>query len=221
MKHAIAIDIGGTFTDVVLARDDGSTWTDKTLTTHKDLLEGFFTAADLVLARAGIELAAVDDVVVHATTVVTNVLIERKGFPTGLIVTEGFRSVLYIRDEHRFDMFDPQIEYPEPLIPQSLTWGLDERVYADGSVGAAVDRARVVAIAGQMREQKVTSIAVCLLNSYRNPDNERRVRDILAEVAPRYPGDPVQRCRAADARVPAHQHGRRQRLRRAASRGRT
>ncbi len=184
MRHALAIDIGGTFTDVVLARDDGTTWTDKALTTHHDLLEGFFSAADLVLARAAIDFAAIDDVVVHATTIVTNVLIERKGLPTGLIVTEGFRSVLYIRDEHRFDMFDPQIEYPEPLIPMSLTWGLAERVYADGTVAREVNRDEVVAIADQLREHEVGSVAVCLLNSYRNPENERRVRDILADVAP-------------------------------------
>ena len=184
MKHAIAIDIGGTFTDVVLARGDGTTWTDKTLTTHDDLLQGFFGAADAVLERAGISFAAVDDVVVHATTVVTNVLIERKGLPTGLIVTEGFRSVLCIRDEHRFDMFDPQIEYPEPLIPLSLTWGLGERVHADGSVAREVNPDEVAALARELREHGVRSVAVCLLNSYRNPANERRVREILAETAP-------------------------------------
>ncbi|MCC5867272.1 MAG: hydantoinase/oxoprolinase family protein [Gammaproteobacteria bacterium] len=184
MKHALAIDIGGTFTDVVLVRDDGRVWTDKTLTTHHDLLEGFFRAADQVLARADIALAQVDDVVVHATTVVTNVLIERKGQPTALIVTEGFRSVLYIRDEHRFDMFDPQIEYAEPLIPEHLTWGLRERSYADGSIGVEIDDQEVGRVAAELQANGVTSVAVCLLNSYRNPTNERRVRDVLAQVAP-------------------------------------
>ncbi len=184
MKYALAIDIGGTFTDVVLIRSDGQTWTDKTLTTHHDLLEGFFRAADLVLKRADITLGHVDDVVVHATTVVTNVLIERKGPLTGLIVTEGFKDVLYIRDEHRYDMFDPQIEYPEPLITRETTWGLRERTYADGSVGQAVDGEAVRTIAEELKAKGVSSVAVCLLNAYRNPENEKAVRRYLAEAAP-------------------------------------
>jgi len=183
-RFALAIDIGGTFTDAVLISDDGKGWTDKTLTTHHDLLEGFFRAADMVLSNAGIELKDVNDVVTHATTVVTNILIERKGAPTGLITTEGFRDVLYIRDEHRYDMFDPQIEYPEPLITREHTWGVDERIYADGSVGKEVDREAVAEIANQLKAKNILSIAVCFLNSYRNPDNERRFRDLLNEIEP-------------------------------------
>ena len=114
-RYALAVDIGGTFTDAVLIADDGRRWSDKTLTTHGDLLEGFFRGVDLTLQRADIELSQVNDMITHATTVVTNILIERKGPATGLVVTEGFRDVLYIRDEHRYDMFDPQLEYPEPL----------------------------------------------------------------------------------------------------------
>jgi len=183
-KYALAVDIGGTFTDVVLISSDGNTWTDKTLTTHHDLLEGFFRAADLALKRADISMQKVNDVVAHATTIVTNVLIERKGEPTGLIVTKGFRDVLTIRDEHRYDMFDPQIEYADPLIPRDLTWGVEERSYADGTIGRAVDRHSVEAIAEEMKGKGVSSVAVCLLNAYRNPENERTVRDILKEVAP-------------------------------------
>jgi N-methylhydantoinase A len=126
----------------------------------------------------------VDDVVAHATTLVTNALIERKGAPAGLIVTEGFRDVLYIRDEHRYDMFDPQIEYPEPLVTREFTWGVKERTYADGTVGAAPDAAQVRHIAEELKSREVRSVAVCLLNSYRNPENERRLRDLLAAAAP-------------------------------------
>ncbi|NOX69775.1 MAG: hydantoinase/oxoprolinase family protein [Gammaproteobacteria bacterium] len=183
-RYALAIDIGGTFTDAVLISDDGRGWTDKTLSTHHDLLEGFFKAADMVLDKAGIKLDQVNDVVTHATTVVTNILIERKGSPTGLITTEGFRDVLYIRDEHRYDMFDPQIEYPEPLITRDYTWGIDERIYADGSVGKEIDPDAVAKIASDLVAKNVSTIAVCFLNSYRNPDNERRFRDILHEIAP-------------------------------------
>ena len=82
-----------------------------------NLLDGFFRAVDLVTARAGITPAQVDDVIMHATTIVTNALIERKGPPVALILTEGFRDLLYIREEHRYDMYDPKIEFAEPLIP--------------------------------------------------------------------------------------------------------
>jgi N-methylhydantoinase A len=184
MKYALAIDIGGTFTDAVLIRSDGQSWTDKTLSTHHDLLKGFFRAAGFVLDRANIQLKDVDDVVVHATTIVTNVLIERKGFTTGLVTNEGFKDVLYIRDEHRYDMFDPQIEYPEPLITREHTWGVEGRVYSDGTIGAEINAAAVRDIAGEMKDKGVVSIAVCLLNSYCNPAHEQQVRDIINEAAP-------------------------------------
>jgi N-methylhydantoinase A len=183
-RFALAIDIGGTFTDAVLVCDDGRSWTDKTLTTPDDLLDGFFRAADLVLKRSGIGFSSVNDVVTHATTVVTNAIIERKGAPTGLIVTAGFRDVLYIRDEHRYDMFDAQIEYSEPLITRDLTWGVNERTYADGTIGASVDAAQLREIADRLRTGGIRSVAVCLLNSYRNPENERRIREILADAVP-------------------------------------
>jgi len=183
-RYALAVDIGGTFTDAVLICDDGRSWTDKTLTTPRDLLEGFLRATELVLERARIRLEQVNDVVAHATTVVTNAIIERKGAATALIVTAGFRDVLVIRDEHRYDMFDPQIEYSDPLIPRSRTWALDERTYADGTVGRSVSAEQVRGIVAELRSQNVASVAVCLLNSYRNPTNERRVREVLAAQAP-------------------------------------
>ena len=133
-NYAMAVDIGGTFTDVVLRGSDGRTFVDKTLTTPKSLDEGFFAAIDAVLKTAGIAPAAVTDVVVHATTVVTNAVIERKGPLTALLVTEGFRDILTIRDEHRYEMFDPQIEFPEPLISREMTFGVAERVLATGEV---------------------------------------------------------------------------------------
>lgn len=184
MTHALAIDIGGTFTDVVLLRSDGARWTDKTLTTHHDLLEGLFRAADLVLDKAGLSYAQVDDIFAHATTVITNMLIERKGKPTGLIVTEGFKDVLYIRDEHRYDMFDPQIELPEPLITKDSTWGIDERTYADRTVGREIDEGAVKALAAELKTNNIASVAVCLLNSYANPANEQRLRDLLLAEMP-------------------------------------
>ncbi len=183
-QYALAIDIGGTFTDVVLIAGDGRAWTDKTLTTHHDLLEGFFRAADAVAERAQIALSDIDDVVAHATTVVTNALIERKGPPTALLTTRGFGDVLYLRNEHRYDMFDPQIEYPDPLISRDLTWEHDERTFADGSTTGTPSEADIESIAEAMKARGVASLAVCLLNSYRNPTNEKQVAAVFARVAP-------------------------------------
>ena len=90
--YSFAVDIGGTFTDIVLRHEDGRTWVDKTLTTYGDLLDGFFTAVDAAMAKAGAAPADVDDVIVHATTVVTNAVLTRSGQPTALFVTEIGRA---------------------------------------------------------------------------------------------------------------------------------
>ena len=182
--YGIAIDIGGTFTDIVLRRTDGTTWVDKTLTTYGDLLGGFFTAVDGVLSKAGIGPGDIDDVIVHATTIVTNTIIQRRGPKTALLVTEGFRDVLSIRDEHRYDMFDPQIEFADPLVPRDLTFGISERVLADGSVETAIDEIQAAGVARRCADSGIASVGVCLLNAYKNPAHERRIRAILAEHAP-------------------------------------
>jgi N-methylhydantoinase A len=182
--YALAVDIGGTFTDVVLRGRDGRSVTDKTLTTHRNLLDGFFRAVDLALGRAGIAPRAVDDVTVHATTLVTNAVIERRGPPTALVTTLGFRDVLRIRNEHRYDMFDPQIEYPDPLVPPELTFALDERTLADGRVTRPVDAEEAAALARALVARGVQAAALCLLNAYRNGANERAARDAMQAAAP-------------------------------------
>src|SRR6185312_8552517 len=183
-NFAMAVDIGGTFTDVVLRDGAGRTWVDKTLTTPKSLDVGFFAAIDAVLKTAGIKPAAVTDVLVHATTVVTNAVIERKGPITALLVTEGFRDILTIRDEHRYEMFDPQIEFPVPLVPPEFTFGVPERVAATGELLKPLDRAKAEAIVKELRAKNVVSVAISFLNSFLNPENERAMRAVLKELAP-------------------------------------
>jgi len=182
--YALAVDIGGTFTDVVLRHADGRAVTDKTLTTHGNLLEGFFRAVDLALGRAGVGPAAVTEVTVHATTLVTNAVIERRGPPTALLTTQGFRDVLRIRNEHRYDMFDPQIEFPDPLVPDARVFTLDERVLADGSVAKPVDAAEAAVVAQAMLAAGVQAVGICLLNAYRNGTNERAARAAIEAAAP-------------------------------------
>ncbi|MBS0408989.1 MAG: hydantoinase/oxoprolinase family protein [Proteobacteria bacterium] len=184
MTYSLAIDIGGTFTDAVLRGDDGALTVDKTLTTHHDLLEGFFRGVNLVLGKAGVKADEVDGVVVHATTVVTNALIERRGQPTALITTKGFADVLSIRNEHRYEMYDPQIEFDAPLIPRALTFEVDERILADGSVLRGVDAAEVAALVPALRKAGVVSVAVCLINGFRNPANEQAIAEALKAAAP-------------------------------------
>src|SRR3954468_7941327 len=183
-NYAMAVDIGGTFTDVVLRSSAGHAWTDKTLTTPESLDIGFFRAVDAVLTTAGIAPAAVTDVVVHATTVVTNAVIERKGPRAALLVTEGFRDILTIRDEHRYEMFDPQIEFPEPLIPREMTFGISERMLATGEILKPLDVAQAEAVIDDLKRQGVVTVAVSLLNAYLNPENERVLRDIITKRAP-------------------------------------
>ena len=182
--YSLAVDIGGTFTDIVLRGSDGSLTVDKTLTTPQSLLDGFFAGVHAVLKKSGLTAADVNGVVVHATTVVTNALIERKGEVTAMLVTEGFRDVLSIRNEHRYEMYDPQIEFQPPLIARELTFGIPERTLADGSVIATPDHAAIIAAADALRAAKVVSVAVCLLNSYANPANERVVAAVLRAQLP-------------------------------------
>jgi N-methylhydantoinase A len=184
MSYSLAVDIGGTFTDIVLRHESGRLTVDKTLTTPHDLIDGFFTGVDAVLKSAGLEPREIDGVIVHATTVVTNALIERKGPPTALLVTQGFRDILHIRNEHRYEMYDPQIEFPEPLVPAELTFGITERVRADGSVLTTPDLAQVDVVARELKARNVRSAAICFLNSFANPAHERIVAKRLAELLP-------------------------------------
>jgi N-methylhydantoinase A len=184
MSHSLAVDIGGTFTDVVLRHASGRLTVDKTLTTPHDLIEGFFTGVHAVLRSAGLTPREVDGVVVHATTVVTNALIERKGPPTALLVTQGFRDILHIRNEHRYEMYDPQIEFPEPLVPTDLTFGVAERTRANGTVLTAPDMEQVDAVIAQLKAKNVRSVAICFLNSFANPGHERIVAKRIGELLP-------------------------------------
>ena len=181
-NYGLAVDIGGTFTDVVVRSAAGRTWVDKTLTTPDNLDTGFFRAIDAILHKVGIEPADVTDVLVHATTIVTNAVIERKGPPTALLVTAGFRDILTIRDEHRYDMFDPQIEFPEPLVSREMTFGIVERVLATGEVLTPLDVAQAAAVLEELECKGVVAVAVSFLNAYLNPT--RTMRDLLRKRAP-------------------------------------
>ena len=124
----LAVDIGGTFTDVVLLdAESGRIVVDKTLTTPAAPLDGVRTGLTQLLNRAGVKPQDITAPIVHATTLITNALIEGKTGRAALVTTQGFGDTLLIRDEHRYDMYDLQIEFPAPPIPRELTFELDER----------------------------------------------------------------------------------------------
>ena len=165
-----------------------------------------------MLKTAGIAPAAVTDVLVHATTVVTNAVIERKGPLTALLVTEGFRDILSIRDEHRYEMFDPQIEFPEPLISRDMTFGVAERMLATGEVIKPVDAKQIEAIVDELKS-KGRGFGRGLA-AQRLPQSRERARHPRHDVEARAGAvrlDLVRR-RAPDPRVSAHLDRRDERL---------
>ncbi len=183
-RYRAGIDIGGTFTDLVLIDDEsGKRAIGKTLTSPQDPSEAVEKGLAELLEREGVAAEGLKTVI-HGTTLVTNALIERKGVTTALLTTEGFRDAVAIGTEHRYDMYDIFIEKPEPLVPRSLRYGVRERMLDDGSVARKLDEEQVRAIVAELRERGVRAVAVSLLHSFRNPVHERRVAEILAEEAP-------------------------------------
>jgi N-methylhydantoinase A len=176
----LAVDIGGTFTDVVLLDGaSGRVVVDKTLTTPSAPLDGVRTGVTQLLAKAGVRPAEIARPIVHATTLVTNALIEGKYGRAALVTTTGFGDTLLIRNEHRYDMYDLQIEFPDPPIPRDRTFEIDERTTADGRVVAEPSATAIDALAAQLAAAEIESVAVCLLNAYANPANERAVAEQL------------------------------------------
>jgi N-methylhydantoinase A len=183
-RHRVGIDIGGTFTDLVLIDDaTGERAVGKVLTTPDDPSEAVENGLVELLGQEGL---AADQLktIIHGTTLVTNALIERKGATTALLTTEGFRDAVAIGTEHRYDMYDVFIEKPEPLVPRSLRYGVRERCLDDGSVMIELDEEQVRSVVAELRGRGVQAVAVSFLHSFRNPVHERRVREILAEEAP-------------------------------------
>lgn len=177
----LAVDIGGTFTDVVvLESGGGAIAVAKSLTTPDDPLAGVRDGCAKAFTEAGIQPADVAGAVVHATTLVTNALIEGKGARTALVATAGFGDTLLIRDEHRYDMYDLQIEFPEPVVPAERTFELDERTLADGSLQRVPDESALAELVDRLAGSDVEAVAISLLHAYANPANEQHVKDALA-----------------------------------------
>ena len=208
----LAVDIGGTFTDAVLLdAESGRVMVDKTLTTPSEPLVGVRAGVTQVLAKAGVQPGDITAPIVHATTLITNALIEGKTGRAALVTTEGFGDTLLIRDEHRYDMYDLQIEFPAPPIARDLTFEVAERTGAEGTILTNPTESSLTALTEQLKIAAVEAVAICLLNSYVNPTNEQKIAAhlranlgvpvcISAEISPQireYPRMVTTACNAA------------------------
>lgn len=181
---ALGVDIGGTFTDLVLFdRVSGLVHAGKVLTDYGDLAAGVLRGARGLLAEAGVAARAIN-VTVHGTTLATNALIERRGAPTALFVTEGFRDLLEMARESRYDIYDIELRVPPPLVPRQHVFEIGERIDAAGGVVTPLDEAGLQGIVSAVRAAGLRSIAICFVNAFRNPAHEQRVADAIRRMDP-------------------------------------
>ena len=178
----LAVDIGGTFTDVALACGDKQ-FTTKTLTTKSQPETGVLAGIETVLTQAKINPSQVETII-YGTTLATNLLIERRGAPVALVTTLGFRDVVEMRNENRFEQYDINIELPTPLVPRSQRLVVSERIGADGRILKPLNEDEVRALIPHLLEKKIQSVAVGFLHSYRNNSHEQRAREIICAEAP-------------------------------------
>ena len=178
----LGVDIGGTFTDVVLDLA-GQRHSTKVLTTYSAPEEAIVQGLHRVCALAGIAPSALTQII-HGTTLATNALIERRGAKTALITTQGFRDVIEMRSESRFEQYDLNLTLPDPLLPRNRRYTVPERIGARGDVLIALDRAEVEGLCDTLRAAGYQSIAVGLLHSYANPAHERLIRAVLEDRLP-------------------------------------
>jgi N-methylhydantoinase A len=178
----LAVDIGGTFTD--LALEVGETvYSTKVLTTPRAPEEAVLSGIDQVLAQAGRKPSDIA-LAIHGTTLATNAIIERKGAKTALIVTEGFRDSIEMAFENRFEQYDILMDKPKPLVPRDLRFGIRERLDGRGNMLVPLDEAGLRALAPKLAARGIEAIAIGFMHAYLDGTHERRARDILAEALP-------------------------------------
>ena len=183
-SYRLGCDIGGTFTDFVLVNDEtGEFQINKCLTTPADPSDAVEEGIRGLLERVPGFMPKIDEII-HGTTLVINAIIERKGAKTALITTRGFRDVLELGREIRYDAYDIFAEYPQPLVPRSLRREVAERITADGRVIVELDSEEVGDVLSGLRDSGIESLAVCLINSYENPAHEVRIKEIVNKHAP-------------------------------------
>ena len=183
-RYSLGIDIGGTFTDVVVQdHKKGHQFSRKLLTTHDDPARAVLTGVAEVINEDGVPATEIGRVV-HATTLFTNALIERKGAETGLIATEGFRDVVEIGRERKYELYDIHIQKPLPLAPRERRLEAQERMNFDGSVKTPLDAGSIRVAADALVADGVTSVAISFLHAYANPAHEQEAATIVQAAYP-------------------------------------
>ena len=183
-RQSLGVDIGGTFTDLVLLDSaTGRIDVRKVLTDYDDLAGAVLRGAQQILTNGASHSGDIARVV-HGTTLVTNALIQRHGAQTALLVTRGFRDVLELGRESRYDIYAIDIEIPQPLVPRHLVFEVDERLDNTGRVVTPLDESQVRTLARDLRAQGIRAVAVCLLHAYRSAAHEARIAELFAEEAP-------------------------------------
>ena len=180
--NRIGVDIGGTFTDIALLSADVLT-TAKVLTTYEKPEQAILDGIQLALDQAGLESSAIGQVI-HGTTLVTNALIQRKGARVAFITTEGFRDVIEMRSENRFEQYDLNLTLPKPLVPRQDRLTLNERMGPEGEVLLALDPQEVKAMVQKVLDGGYESVAIGLLHAYANDAHEVQMAKALREAAP-------------------------------------
>lgn len=186
MTVRLCTDIGGTFTDLY-AQVDGDTRSFKTPTTPDNLTKGLFNAIEKAAdayGRSVEDLLGETDRLIHGTTIATNAIIEGAVADTALICTEGHRDVLTVREGVKDDPYDWSKDYPEPYVPRSLTFGVPERINAEGEIVDPLDEDAARDVIERIREADVDAVAVSLLWAHQNSSHERRIAELLDELAP-------------------------------------
>ena len=181
--YRIGVDIGGTFTDLVMIDSQGHLVNEKVLTTPHDPSQGVLTGVSLITKNNGVLPEQVDNII-HGTTLVANALIERKGVVTALVTTQGFRDVLQIAREWRYDIYDLFLTPVEPLVPRSLRFEVKERVAFDGAVIEPLDIEALEPIAKQIRDAGAQAVAICFLHAFRHDGHELKAKEILQALLP-------------------------------------
>jgi N-methylhydantoinase A len=182
----VGVDIGGTFTDIVVVKGEGETITKKVSSSVDDYGRAIVEGLDEVFSAAGMDMARISEFL-HGTTVASNTILEMAGARAGLITTKGFRDVLEIRNLRMPKLYDLTWDKPAPLVERYLRLTVDERIDADGNVETPLDRADVERTVDRLLAEDVEGIAVCLINSYANPSHERLIAEVIEERAPGLP----------------------------------
>ena len=186
-RFALGVDIGGTFTDFALMNtSSGEVHAAKVLTNYKDLTQAVLDGVRQLAAGIPGSPAAIERVI-HGTTLATNALIQRKGGRTALLVTRGFRDVLELGRESRFDIYDINIELPAALVPRRHVFEIDERIDHTGKVAVPLALAQASEVIAEIKKQGVDAVAICLLHAFRNPQHERALAALVERELPRIP----------------------------------